>query len=83
MMIYQEKIAPPLPIPLTDDEKMKLTEAAASEDRWVKDFVDRLAGVVRDLKNWRRGPPQLTAYPALVLTLPGVVMRSLPSRWAM
>jgi hypothetical protein len=51
MMIYQEKIAPPLPIPLTDDEKMKLTEAAASEDRWVKDFVDRLAGVVRDLKN--------------------------------
>jgi hypothetical protein len=52
MMIYQEKIAPPLPIPLTDGEQMKvIAQAVASEDRWVKDFIGRLAGVVRDLKH--------------------------------
>ena len=52
MMIYQEKIAPPLPFPLTDGEQMKvIAEAVASEDRWVKDFIGRLAGVVRDLKH--------------------------------
>jgi hypothetical protein len=52
MMIYQEKIAPPLPIRLTDDEQMKvIAEAVAEEDRWVKDFIDRLAGLVRDLKH--------------------------------
>ena len=51
MMIYQERIAPPLAIPLTDDEQMKvIAEAVASEDRWVKNFIDRLAGVVREMK---------------------------------
>ena len=52
MMIYQEKIAPP-PAPLTaDEEQMKLiAEAIADEDRWVKNFIDRLVGVVRDLKH--------------------------------
>jgi hypothetical protein len=52
MMIYQEKIARP-PAPLTaDEEQMKLiAEAIADEDRWVKNFIDRLAGVVRDLKH--------------------------------
>jgi hypothetical protein len=51
MMIYQEIIAPPL-APLTDDEKMKLRlEAIETEDRWVTDFIDRLAGVVRDMKH--------------------------------
>jgi hypothetical protein len=46
MMVYQEKIAPPL-APLTDDEQMKLRlEAIETEDRWVIDFIDRLAGVV-------------------------------------
>ena len=47
MMIYQEKIAPPL-VPLTDDEQMKLKlESIASEDRWVRKFIDRLAGIDR------------------------------------
>jgi hypothetical protein len=51
MMFYQEKIAPRV-APLTDDEQIKLiTESIADEDRWVKNFIDRLAGVVRDLKN--------------------------------
>jgi hypothetical protein len=51
MMIYQEKIAPPL-APLTADEQTTLRlEAIAKEDRWVKEFIDRLAGAVRDLKH--------------------------------
>jgi hypothetical protein len=51
MMIYYEKIAPPL-APLTEDEQTRLRlEAIESEDRWVKNFIDRLAGVVRDLKH--------------------------------
>ena len=51
MMIYQEKIAPPLPIPLTDDDQMRVNaESVESEDRWVKDFIDRLASVVRGIK---------------------------------
>jgi hypothetical protein len=50
MMVYQEKIAPPL-APLTDSEEMKLIrESIAEEDRWVKNFIDRLAGVIRDAK---------------------------------
>jgi hypothetical protein len=48
MMVYQETIAPPLP--LTDEEQTKL-KAIAAEDRWVKNFIDRLAGVVLDLKH--------------------------------
>jgi hypothetical protein len=51
MMIYQEKIAPPL-APLTDDEQMKLRlEAIETEDRWVTDFIARLTGAVRDMKH--------------------------------
>jgi hypothetical protein len=51
MMIYQEKIAPPL-VPLTADERTTLRlEAIANEDRWVKNFIDRLAGVVRASKH--------------------------------
>jgi hypothetical protein len=51
MIIYQEKIAPPVAV-LNDAEESTLQkEAAASEDRWVEDFINRLAGVVRDLKH--------------------------------
>jgi len=51
MMVYQEKIAPPL-APLSDDEQWKLKMTAiASEDLWVKNFIERLAGAVRDLKH--------------------------------
>jgi len=50
-MIYQEKIAPPL-APLTEEERWKLElEAIASDDLWVKSFIQRLAGVVRDIKH--------------------------------
>jgi hypothetical protein len=51
MMTYQEKIAPPL-APQTDDEQLQaLVEAFESEDLWVKGFIERLAGAVRDLKH--------------------------------
>jgi hypothetical protein len=51
MMIYQEKIAPPL-VPLTEDEQWKLRLAAIeSEDLWVRNFIERLAGVVRSMKH--------------------------------
>jgi hypothetical protein len=51
MMNFQEKIAPPL-APLTDDEQLQaLVESLESEDLWVKDFIERLAGVVRRLKH--------------------------------
>ena len=49
MIIYQEKIAPPL-APLNRDEQRKL-EMAASEDRWVEDFINRLAGGIRDIRH--------------------------------
>jgi hypothetical protein len=51
MMIYQEKIAPPF-APLTHEEEMKLIlESILSEDRWVRNFIDRLAGVTPDVKH--------------------------------
>jgi hypothetical protein len=51
MMICQEKITPPL-APLSEEEQMKLiTDSIASEDRWVEDFIARLAGVIRDIKH--------------------------------
>ena len=50
MAVYQEKIAPPL-APLTEDEEAKLKlKAITDEDRWVKNFIERLGSVVRDLK---------------------------------
>jgi hypothetical protein len=55
MIMFTETIAPPL-IPLTDDEEMKLATDLViadllQEDRWVKDFIDRLAGVIDGMKH--------------------------------
>jgi hypothetical protein len=51
MIVYQEKIAPPL-APLSEEEQTKLRmDAIASDDRWVENFVARLAGTVRDMKH--------------------------------
>ena len=52
MMVYQEKIAPPL-TPPGEAEQMKLTtDAISSEDVfWIRNFIDRLAGVIRDMKH--------------------------------
>jgi hypothetical protein len=52
MMMLMAKIDPPPPPPLTDDVQLKLKiEALASDDRWVKDMIDGLAGVLRDVKH--------------------------------
>jgi hypothetical protein len=51
MIIYQEKIAPP-PDPPQDEEQIKvITESSASDDRWVKNLIDGLAGTLRDMKD--------------------------------
>jgi hypothetical protein len=50
MMVYQEKIPPPLDPP-PDEEQMKLiAESLANDDRWVKNLIDGLAGILRDVK---------------------------------
>jgi hypothetical protein len=57
MIMFTETIASPPPlVPLTDDEQMKLIADLAivdlaQEDRWVKDFIDRLAGVIQAIKH--------------------------------
>ena len=47
MMLYQEKISPPL-APLSEEEQMKL--AIASKDRWAKGLIARIAVVIRDIQ---------------------------------
>jgi hypothetical protein len=48
MMVYSEKIPPPLPL-LTDEERNKLRlEAVERENLWVKNFIGHLAGIARD-----------------------------------
>jgi hypothetical protein len=52
MMIFMERIAPPPALPLTADERLKLKlESIAIEDRWVRNFIDRLAGIDRDTRH--------------------------------
>jgi hypothetical protein len=57
MIMFTETIAPPPPlVPLTDDEEMKLAVDLViadllQEDRWVKDFIDRLAAVIAEMKH--------------------------------
>jgi hypothetical protein len=53
MMIFMGRIEPPPPlVPQTNDEQLRLRlEAIAAEDRWVRNFIDRLAGVDPDTKH--------------------------------
>jgi hypothetical protein len=49
MMIFLEKIAPPpLLVQVPDEEISKLAERLAQEDRWVKNLIDGLAGILRN-----------------------------------
>jgi hypothetical protein len=50
MSIYQEKIVPPRAPPNDDEQKKVRVEAIVSGDRWVENFIGRLAGVIRDIK---------------------------------
>ena len=50
MMIYQEKISAPL-APSSEDEQVELvTEAIASESRWAKGLIGRIAIVIREIQ---------------------------------
>ena len=52
MMIFMEKISPSPPVALLTDEELRLkAEITEADDHWVKDFIDHLGGVVRDLKH--------------------------------
>ena len=53
MMVDFENIAAPRPpVPLTDEEQIQRTaELLTEDDRWVKNFIDRLAGVIREIKH--------------------------------
>jgi hypothetical protein len=48
MMIFMEKIAPPPVVQLADEEIIKLAERLAQDDRWVKNLIDGLAGILRN-----------------------------------
>jgi len=51
MIVFTEKIAPLPPKPVTDDETVrKLAENLVQDDRWVKNLIDGLAGILRDVK---------------------------------
>jgi hypothetical protein len=47
MMIFQEKIPPPLAV-LADKEQKLATESLASDDRWIKNIIDGLTGILRE-----------------------------------
>jgi hypothetical protein len=56
MLVYREKIAPPL-AQLSEDEQMKLIAVAvASEDQGIKDLIARLAVFIRDIHGFELTP---------------------------
>jgi hypothetical protein len=56
MLVYREKIAPPL-AQLSEDEQMKLIAVAvASENQGIKDLVARLAVFIRDIHGFELTP---------------------------
>jgi hypothetical protein len=48
MMVYQEKIPPPLALPTDAQETKLIAESLANDDRWVKHLIDALAGILRE-----------------------------------
>jgi hypothetical protein len=46
MMIYQEKIPPPVAL-ATDEELKLIAESLANDERWIKNFIDGLNGILR------------------------------------
>jgi hypothetical protein len=45
-MIYQEKIPPPVAVP-TDEELRLIAESLANDERWIKNFIDGLTGILK------------------------------------
>jgi hypothetical protein len=50
MKVDEEKIGPPPALPTAEEQKELIAESRASEDRWVKNLIDSLAGRLRDVK---------------------------------
>ncbi len=50
MIVFMEKIAPP-PTAVAEEAVRKLAERLVAEDRWVKNLIDGLAGILRDVKH--------------------------------
>ena len=49
-MVDHETVAPPL-VPQTDDELLQQrSEAMVNEDRWIEEFIARLAAIFREPK---------------------------------
>jgi hypothetical protein len=51
MIICQEQIEPPANPPLDEEQAKLISESLASDDRWVKNLIDGLAGILRDVKH--------------------------------
>jgi hypothetical protein len=51
MMIFIEQIDPPPPPPTSTERSRAKVEALESEDRWVKNLIDGLAGVLREVRH--------------------------------
>ena len=48
MIVFMEKIA--LPPTTVDEEAVRKLAERLVEDRWVKNLIDSLAGILRDVK---------------------------------
>jgi hypothetical protein len=54
MIVFAEKIGSPPAIALTDEEvTRKLAHELVQDGRWVKNIIDGLAGILRDVKQRR------------------------------
>ena len=51
MIVFTEKIAPPPPGIDTDEETVRKLAENLQDDRWVKNLIDGLAGILRDAKH--------------------------------
>jgi hypothetical protein len=49
MNVFTEETAAP-PTAVDEDAVRKLAERLVQEDRWVKNLIDGLAGILRDMK---------------------------------
>ena len=51
MMVFMEKIDPPRPVSLHGEEQVKLLAEQLSDDRWIKNLIDGLSGILRDVRH--------------------------------
>lgn len=51
MIVFMEKVDPPPMASIDEEEVRKLAEILVKEDRWVKNLIDALAGILRDVRH--------------------------------